>query len=219
MEASLAVVQMGITLVGATRGGDRWTQAAIRGDRAWLQRMGCGTGAGPVLGDRHCRRTVKRHNHRRRGVAAQGLRACGTSEWVCLRLSPAMRWFAFTAWPAVWLFERTVRAFMSSGEHRWQVRLDTMRSLWRTCSMNSTPSRPWHAPSRLIGGREEGIILNAARLSSRPVREIVLPAEHIAMLNLADSMAESLVAASTSTCTLVSRSPNDQATLSSSWGT
>ena len=42
--------------------------------------------------------------------------------------------------------------------------------------------------SRLIGGREEGIILNAARLSSRPVREIVLPAEHIAMLNLADSL-------------------------------
>jgi putative hemolysin len=106
-----------------------------------------------------------------------------------------MRWFAFCVWPAVWLFERIVTAFMNWGERRWQSRLDaqgkpeadTLQDLRAIAALART--------SRLIGGREEGIILNAARLSSRSVREIVLPAEHIAMLSLSNSMADSLVAA------------------------
>ena len=121
--------------------------------------------------------------------------ALRNKEWVCLRLSPTMRWFAFCVWPAVWLFERIVTAFMNWGERRWQSRLDaqgkpeadTLQELRAIAALART--------SRLIGGREEGIILNAARLSSRSVREIVLPAEHIAMLSLSSSMADCLVAA------------------------
>ena len=121
--------------------------------------------------------------------------ALRNKEWVCLRLSPTMRWFAFCVWPAVWLFERIVTAFMNWGERRWQSRLDaqgkpeadTLQELRAIAALART--------SRLIGGREEGIILNAARLSSRSVREIVLPPEHIAMLSLSNSMADCLVAA------------------------
>ncbi len=36
--------------------------------------------------------------------------------------------------------------------------------------------------SRLIGQREEGIIMSASRLSSTPLKKIALPAEHIDML-------------------------------------
>ena len=34
-------------------------------------------------------------------------------EWVCLRLSPLMRWFCFSVWPAVWLFETCVSTMLA----------------------------------------------------------------------------------------------------------
>jgi putative hemolysin len=49
--------------------------------------------------------------------------------------------------------------------------------------------------SRLIGAREEKIILGAAALSLRPVREIMLPPEGISMLDTHASIGESLIAA------------------------
>jgi putative hemolysin len=49
--------------------------------------------------------------------------------------------------------------------------------------------------SRVIGEREERIILGAARLSSMTVRDIMLPAEHLTMLNVQASLGESLVTA------------------------
>jgi putative hemolysin len=49
--------------------------------------------------------------------------------------------------------------------------------------------------SRLIGKQEERIILGAARLSSRPVREIMLPADDIRLLSIESSLEEALVAA------------------------
>jgi putative hemolysin len=49
--------------------------------------------------------------------------------------------------------------------------------------------------AKLIGAREENIILNAARLSARPVRESMLRAEHINMLGADDTLGDALVAA------------------------
>jgi putative hemolysin len=49
--------------------------------------------------------------------------------------------------------------------------------------------------SRLIGVREERIIVSAARLSSTPVREIMLPAKYISMLPAEATLAEALIAA------------------------
>ena len=49
--------------------------------------------------------------------------------------------------------------------------------------------------SRLIGEREEGIILGAARFSSRRVAEIMLPAEHISMLDVNASLNSCLITA------------------------
>ena len=106
-----------------------------------------------------------------------------------------MRWFAFCVWPAVWLFERIVTAFMNWGERGSQSRLDAQGKPEAEMLQELRAIAALARTSRLIGGREEGIILNAARLSSRSVSEIVLPAEHIAMLNLSDPMADSLMAA------------------------
>ena len=49
--------------------------------------------------------------------------------------------------------------------------------------------------SRLIGAREEKIILGAAALSTRPVREIMLPSEFVTMLDVQASIGDCLIAA------------------------
>jgi putative hemolysin len=49
--------------------------------------------------------------------------------------------------------------------------------------------------SRLIGAREEKIILGAAALSHRPIREVMLPASAIAMLDVNATVADALIAA------------------------
>jgi putative hemolysin len=49
--------------------------------------------------------------------------------------------------------------------------------------------------SRLISERQESIILRAAHLTGRPIRDIMLPAEFINMLSLTDTLEQCLVAA------------------------
>jgi len=49
--------------------------------------------------------------------------------------------------------------------------------------------------SRLIGAREEKIVLSAAQLSVRPVREIMLPIQDISMIPLKSTLSEALVRA------------------------
>jgi putative hemolysin len=49
--------------------------------------------------------------------------------------------------------------------------------------------------SRLIGQREEGIIMSASRLSTTPVKKIALPAEHMDMLVADQAISDALLAA------------------------
>jgi putative hemolysin len=116
-------------------------------------------------------------------------------EWVCLRLSPVMRWFCFSVWPAVWVFETSVMAIMAWSERRWRPRMDPMLRSEAVELLELRAHVASARASRLIGEREEGIILGAARFSSRKVREIMLPAEHISMLDVNAPLGECLVTA------------------------
>jgi putative hemolysin len=119
--------------------------------------------------------------------------ALRNKEWVCLRMSPAMRWFTFSVWPAVWLFETCTTAITDWGQRRLRKGEDgrgesaEMQELRAVAAMART--------SRLIGDREEGIILGAARLASRPVREILVPAAAINTLPLDATLGDALVSA------------------------
>jgi putative hemolysin len=116
-------------------------------------------------------------------------------EWVCLRLSPVMRWFCFSVWPAVWLFEAAVTALMTWSERRWRPRMDSSTKR-EAIEMLELRAHATHArAARLIGERQESIILGASRLSSRTVREIMLPAEHISTLDVNGSLEDSLITA------------------------
>lgn len=193
MEASLAVVQLGITLVGAIAAATGGA-GALEMISPWFERLGMAPGLAEFLAIALVVLPLSAVTIVC-GELVPKVFALRNKEWVCLRLSPVMRWFSFSVWPAVWLFETLVMAFMSWGERRWQPRLDAHSKSETGVLQELHAITALARTARLIGGREEGIIVNAARLSTRLVREIMLPAEHIALLNLSDSMADSLVAA------------------------
>jgi putative hemolysin len=193
MEASLATVQLGITVVGAIAAATGGA-AAEEGIAPFFERLGWSAGWADVaaitivvLPLSFATIVI--------GELIPKVFALRNKEWVCLQLSPIMRWFALGAWPAVWLFESLVTRVMSWGERRWQARLDRVAKSEASELQELRAIAALARTARLISGREEKIIVQAARLSRRPVCEIMLPPEHITMLPLDASMAEALVAA------------------------
>lgn len=194
MEGSLAVVQLGITLVGAiaaaTGGAGAEEQISpvleetfgIPDSLAEVLAVACVviplTGVTIVFGE-----------------LVPKLFALRNKEWVCLRLSPAMRSFSSAVWPVVWLLETATTTIMKWCQGRWQQRLDEHMKTEAAELQELRASVALARTSRLIGAREEKIILGAAALSTRPVREIMLPAEFMSMLDARASIDACLIAA------------------------
>jgi putative hemolysin len=193
IERSLAVVQLGITLVGLVAGATGGASATD--DLApILGNYGLGPTASNVLAI--CLIVVPLTAVTIVvGELMPKLFALRHKEWVCLILSPAMRFFALSVWPVVWFLEFSATGLMDLLEKHWRpsTHLDPkaesaeLQELRTIASMART--------SRLIGAREENIILGAARLASRPLMEIVLPAEHIRTLKVDANLMDSLIAA------------------------
>jgi putative hemolysin len=114
-------------------------------------------------------------------------------EWVCLRLSPLMIWLIGSLWPVVWVLEKSVMAIMNWGS-RWRPGVDKLGKSEAAEIQEIRAAAALARTSKLIGVQEENIIVNAARLSSRPVREIMLPAQYISMIAVDISLEEALVA-------------------------
>jgi putative hemolysin len=193
IEASLAVVQLGITLVGviAAATGGAGAEESIEPyllsfgfTGATAQLLAIALVVAPltiitiIFGELIPKVFSMRNN-----------------EWVCLRLSPIMEWFSIAVWPVVWSLERSVMLLMSWGARMWGKQPSTddqsadsaLQELRAVASIART--------SRLIGLQEERIIVNAARLSSTKVAAIQLPAQYISMLSTEQSMNESLITA------------------------
>ncbi len=115
--------------------------------------------------------------------------ALRNKELVCLTLSPIMEWFAASVKPAVWFLENSVSWIMRIGGHR----SDDNESKAAIQELHGAAA--FARFSRLIGQREEGIIMGAARLSSTPVRSIALPTEHMDLLLSSMDFPEALAAA------------------------
>jgi putative hemolysin len=194
MEASLATVQVAITLLGASA-------AAIGG-------AGAADNIQPFLQDGFgLSSTISRVLAIALvvvpltiftimfGELAPKVFSLRNKEWVSLRLSPVMRWFCFSVWPAVWLFEGAVMLMMTWSERLWRPGVNPSAKHEAAELLELRAHAASARASRLIGPREESIILGAARLSSRTVREIMLPAESISMLDVNGSLGESLIVA------------------------
>ncbi len=190
MEASLAVVQLGITLVGATAAatGGAGAEESIE---PLLREWGVSGGAARFLAIALvvAPLTVLTIMF---GELVPKVFALRNQEWVCLRLSPAMQWFSYSVWPAVWILESAVTWIVALS--RWGRRSE-QGAAQETAIQELRGAAATARMSRLIGHREEGIIVSASRLAATPLRRIMLPVEYIGMLSADQTLSEALVAA------------------------
>jgi putative hemolysin len=115
--------------------------------------------------------------------------ALNNKEWIVLKLSPIMKLLSRVAYPVVSVIEVVVKKVVSiiakwgpdklGGE--WLHELKAAVSLARA--------------SKLMGEREEKIVLSAAHLSTHLVRDIILPAQDISMIFVGSGLADALVKA------------------------
>lgn len=195
MEASLAVIQLGITLVGAI--------AAATGG------AGVEDTIGPYLQERFGWRESVANFFALAifvlplsavtivaGELIPKVFALKNKEWVCIKLSRPMHLMSKITYPAVWVLEASSSMLLDWSERRWRPHLDghkqevaEMQELRAVVALART--------SRLIGNQEEKIILGAARLSARKIAEVMVRIDEIVTLDMDHSMAESLVVAHT----------------------
>jgi putative hemolysin len=191
-EASLATVQLGITLLGAIAA----ATGGVGAEQSLRPFFHEGLGLSNLLSQWLAIATVVIPITVFTiifGELVPKVFAFRNKELVCLRISPAMRWFTFSVWPAIWLLESAVHGIMRLGEIG--KRREVNPHAHEAAELQSLRSSVTMArASRLIGEREETIILRAAKLSGRPIREIMLPAQYISMLDAKMSLAECLIA-------------------------
>lgn len=190
MEASLAVVQVGITVVGsvaAATGGagvtqrlapyvqQHWGFSRISADVLVLALLVIPLTYITIVFAELVPKMVALHNN----------------EWIVLRLSPGMRVLSRVAHPVIFVIESTVKAVVNllprqarpdgGARGQWLHELRAAVSLART--------------SKLLGEREEKIVLAAAHLSTRPVRDIIIPAKDVSMIYVGTTLMDALVQA------------------------
>jgi putative hemolysin len=194
MEGSLAVVQLGINFVGAIAAATGGAGAEEQISPKLESLLGISSTFASALGVALVviPLTVVTIIF---GELIPKVFALRNQEIVCLRLSPALQIFSYTVWPIVGALEWIVRGLLHWGERFWR---DKLHAHGKPESMELQELRASVAiarTSRLIGTQEEKIILGAAGLSNRPVRDIMLPAEFISLLDINSSPGDALIAA------------------------
>lgn len=190
MEASLAVVQMGITLVGATAAatGGAGAEESLQ---PLLERLGLSEGISQILSIAVVVAILTAVTILF-GELIPKVFALRNKVWVCLTLSPPMLGFSYAVWPAVWILERIVTAIMRFGE-----RGSDFSSADQAVMQEVHGAAAVARMASLIGHREEGIIVSATRLASTPIQRIMLPAEYIDLLSVDQTLSEALISAHT----------------------
>ncbi len=196
MEGSLAVVQLGITLVGAIAAA--FGGASIDDNLAPLVKRALANQGLPITTQTSevfaliCFVIPLAGFTIVVGELIPKVLALKNAEWVCTTLSPVIWAFAMVVYPAVLLFEWLTTTF---------VRLIEMLLPNRQAVDHQTHLHELRAQvnllraSQVIGMQEERIIIQASRLSAMKVSDIMMPEEDIVMV-LADApLSENLVIA------------------------
>ncbi|MCI0685056.1 MAG: hemolysin family protein [Gemmataceae bacterium] len=193
VEGSLAAIQIGITLCGAVAAATGGAGAGARIEPWLSERYGFSPGMAEFLAVLAIVLPLTAFTIMF-GELVPKVFALRNKEWICLALSPWLRWFTFSVWPAVWFFETVVTAITDWGQRKLhragkgaRSEPSELQEMYAVTALART--------ARLIGQREERIILGAARLTSRPISEIMLPASAISMLDANGTLTDGLVAA------------------------
>jgi putative hemolysin len=190
MEASLAFIQVGITLVGAL--------AAATGG------AGVGESFAPYLQNTFnmpllfaktlavvifiipltCVIIIF-------GELVPKMIALHNKEWMVLGLSPAMKSLSSLVAPVISVVEvivkKIVRIFVMFSPKELSYKGHDLHDLKAAVSLART--------AKILGAREERIVLAAASFTLRPVKDIVIPAQDISMIWVQDSLAQALIKA------------------------
>ncbi len=191
MEASLAVVQLGVTLVGsiaAAIGGAGVTEALnpyfenhLRLSKVMAESLSLATLVIPLSTF-----TI---------IFAElipKIYAIKNSEQVILRLSKVMLYFSYIANPVVSTLESIVKAAIKFIDKQKPTSPgpDAQSSLHEL-----TAALALARTSRLIDAQQEKIVMSAAQLSLRPIKEITIPVADICMIPQSSSLSDALVRA------------------------
>src|SRR5690606_19543986 len=118
--------------------------------------------------------------------------ALNNREFICLKFSPVMKIFSIVAYPVITVLERVVKFFLRAGDRSGYIKkVSGDQPGLHELNAAATLARA----SRLIGAREEKIVLSAAQLSVRPVKEIMLPIADVSMIPLKSTLSEALLRA------------------------
>jgi putative hemolysin len=117
--------------------------------------------------------------------------ALNNKEWIVLKLSPMMKILALAIDPFVSVIEVVVKKVVAAAA-RMQPQTRDGQTLWfhelrAAVSLART--------SKLMGEREEKIVLAAARLSTHIARDIMIPAQDISMIYEGNTLDQALVKA------------------------
>ena len=119
--------------------------------------------------------------------------AIKNKEFVVLTLSPAMRALSYVIYPAIFMLEEAVKRIIRIGERKKLVPESLEDEKVGLVELKAAASLA--RSSRLIGALEEKIVHAAARLSTRTVREAMLPADQIITIPEQASLADALIRA------------------------
>lgn len=190
MEGSLAVVQLGITLVGAI--------AAATGGASIDDSLAPQLDKLPGF-SRHLAEVLALTLFVIPlsaftivvGELIPKVLAIKNAEWVCTTLSPIIWAFALIVYPAVLLFEWLTMTFVRLVERLLPSKTDDHQTHLHELRAQVNLLRA----SQVIGMQEERIILQASRLSAMKVSDIMMPVEDIVMVVADASLSENLVIA------------------------
>ncbi len=192
MEASLAVVQLGVTFVGsiaAAIGGAGVTEAL----NPYFQHT---LGLSKNLAEFLSLVTLIIPLSTFTIIFAElipKIFAIKNSEFVVLRLSTFMMYFSYIANPFVSSMEFIVKGaikFIDKNKPVNSPKADTQSSLYEL-----TAALALARTSRLIDAQQEKIVMSAAQLSLRPIKDIMIPAADMCMIPLNSTLADALVLA------------------------
>lgn len=190
VEGSLAGIQLGITLFGAVAAAVGGAGAEEQIAPAIVAATGLSAGASDFLAIALVVAPLTLFTILF-GELVPKVFALRNKERVCLALSPAMKLFVTAVWPVVWVLETAVTRMMTWGERFRKAgptaEADELLDLRATAAQARL--------TRLIGVQEERIILGATRLASRPVGDIMLPADAIRTIPADAEIGNALVAA------------------------
>ncbi len=119
--------------------------------------------------------------------------AINNKEWVCLKLSPIMKLLSRLVFPVVLFLEWIVKKIIGIGRKHWNppsILLEEQHGLHELKAAATVAKA-----ARLIGTREEKIVLSAAQLSLRPVKNIMLSVGDVSMIPSNCTLSEALIRA------------------------